>query len=115
MSDTIPRDLVISNLRDVLDEAFEHHHGIFLDQGTALFESIEALDATAASRSVSSSSASIAAHVDHLRFYLDVLERHMRGEEVGSLAVVPVGSGPRFRQQAREIGRLGFEVIPHLC
>jgi hypothetical protein len=34
---------------------------------------------------VSRSRSSIAAHVDHIRFYLDVAQRSMRGEAVGEI------------------------------
>lgn len=85
MPDTVTRDLVARNLAAVLDEAFEHHHGIFIDKGTSLFESIHGLSAAEASHAASKSSASIAAHVDHARFYLDVLEAVMRGETVGKV------------------------------
>ena len=80
MSSTLPLEQVAKELATVLDEAFEHHHGIFLDKGTSLLPSIEKLDAAGASRAVSNNSGSIAAHVDHLRFHIEVLEASMRRE-----------------------------------
>ena len=85
MPDSVSHDLIARNLTAVLDEAFEHHHGIFIDKGTSLFESIDGLSAAEASHAASKGSASIAAHVDHARFYLDVLEAVMRGETVGKV------------------------------
>ena len=85
MAEDLSRDAVVKALTAVFDEVFEHHHGIFIDKGTTLFESIGTLSAAEASRSASPRSASIAAHVDHLRFYMDVLEAHMTGKDAGTV------------------------------
>ena len=74
-----------NELFEVLDETFEQVHGIYLDKGTSLFETLATITAEEASRPVSATCASIAAQVDHVRFYLDVLERHMRHETVGTI------------------------------
>jgi hypothetical protein len=68
-----------------LDETFEQVHGIYLDGGTSLFETLETVSAEEASRPVSAKCASIAGQVEHVRFYLDVLEKHMRGEDPGKV------------------------------
>jgi hypothetical protein len=49
MSNTITLEHFTSNLFDLLDEAFESHHGIFLDKGTSLFETLENITAQEAS------------------------------------------------------------------
>ncbi len=61
------------------DEAFEKHSGVFLDKGTTLFETLARLDAATASRAVGPDSGSIAAHVEHLAFYLQVSEAYWLG------------------------------------
>lgn len=63
-----------------LTEAFESVHGIFLDRGTSLFETLETVSAEQASRPVSANCACIAAQVEHVRYYLEVLEGFIRGE-----------------------------------
>jgi hypothetical protein len=68
-----------------LDETFEHVQGIYLDKGTALFETLESLSAEDASCSVAEGSATIAAQVEHIRFYLDVLNDVMHKKEVGKV------------------------------
>lgn len=68
-----------TTLLPLFDEAFTTHAGIFLDKGTSLFETIGALDAAAASRAVGPGSASIAAHVEHVTYYLDIGERYVLG------------------------------------
>jgi hypothetical protein len=66
----------------MLDETFENVQSMFLDQGTSLFETLETIPADVASKPVSATCASIAGQVDHTRFYLDVMTRFARGEQV---------------------------------
>jgi hypothetical protein len=60
-------------LFDLLEETFESVQGIFLDRGTSFFETLESISADKASRPVSETCPSIAAQVEHTRFYLQVL------------------------------------------
>jgi hypothetical protein len=62
----------------VLDETFERVEGIYLDKGTSLFETLATVTAAEASRPISAQCASIAAQVNHVRYYLDVLMGYMR-------------------------------------
>jgi len=71
-----------TEIDDLLDETFEHVHGIYLDGGTSLFETLETISEEEASRPVSARCASLAAQVNHVRFYLEVLESYMRGNPV---------------------------------
>ena len=69
-----------------LEETFEsRHHGIYIDKGTSLLETLEPVTAEEASLRASDRTASIAAHARHVVFYTDVLLRTIRGEEVGTL------------------------------
>lgn len=77
MTRQIAVELVAKEIFEVLDEAFERHHGIFLDKGTSLFETLDGISAQQASRSAAPGTATIAAHVKHVGFYLDVLESSM--------------------------------------
>lgn len=85
MPKSIPSEAFTTPLFALLDETFEKVQGIFLDGGTSLFETLEGISAEDASRPVAPGRATIAAQVDHVRFYLDVLERYMRGESVGKV------------------------------
>lgn len=85
MSQTIAVELFTTELSTFFDETFERVHGIYLDKGTSLFETLAGISAEEASRAVSASCASIAAHVEHVRFYLEVCERDLKGEEVGKI------------------------------
>jgi hypothetical protein len=64
-----------------LEETFSKVRGIYLDKGTTLFETIDSMTAAEASEKISPNSASIAAQIDHLRFYLDVLDDYMKTQE----------------------------------
>ena len=69
----------------MFDETFEQVHGIYLDKGTSLFETLATVTPEEASRPVSAKCASIAAQVNHVRFYLDVLEQYMDGGNPGKV------------------------------
>ena len=85
MAQQIALESYTKALSGLLDETFERVHGIYLDRGTSLFETLETISAEEASRPVSATCASIAAQVEHVRFYLEVLARYARGEAVGKV------------------------------
>ena len=85
MAQQIALESYTKALAGLLDETFERVHGIYLDRGTSLFETLETISAEEASRPVSATCASIAAQVEHVRFYLEVLGRYARGETVGKV------------------------------
>ncbi|MCI0708632.1 MAG: DinB family protein [Chloroflexi bacterium] len=66
---------------ELLEETFEQVHGTYLDRGTSLFETLDTISAEMASRPVSDNCASIAAQVEHIRYYLDVLAVYMQGQK----------------------------------
>ncbi|MDQ4044979.1 MAG: hypothetical protein M3173_05970, partial [Chloroflexota bacterium] len=64
-------------------EAFTSVTGIFLDKGTSMFETLATITAEEANRPIGGGCASIAAQVNHVWFYLDLMNRMGRGEDVG--------------------------------
>jgi hypothetical protein len=64
-----------------LEETFSNVQGIYLDKGTTLFETLDGVSAAEASQAISANSATIAAQVEHVRLYLDVLDAYMRTNE----------------------------------
>ncbi|HYH86884.1 MAG TPA: hypothetical protein VEX60_15635 [Pyrinomonadaceae bacterium] len=82
MTKQIALEQFTKELFECLDETFEQHHGVYLDKGTSLFETLETVSAEQASRAVAESCPTIAAQVEHVRFFLDVLEEAMRTEAV---------------------------------
>ena len=71
-----------ASLFRILDETFENVQSMYLEGGTSLFETLEGVPATVASQPVSATCASIAGQVDQTRFYLEVMTRFARGEQV---------------------------------
>ncbi|MEO8286657.1 MAG: DinB family protein [Chloroflexota bacterium] len=82
---TIKAELFTTVLNQFFDETFEHVQGIYLDRGTSLFETLETVSAEEASRPVGGKCASIAGQVEHVRFYMDVLSKYLRGEDPGKV------------------------------
>ena len=82
MSIQIPLERFTNPLLECLDETFNEVHGIYLDKGTTLFETLDNVTAEEASRAASAKSATIAAQVEHVRFYLDVLNDFIRTNKV---------------------------------
>src|SRR5690348_11193158 len=85
MTQQIPLKLFTDELFPLLEETFQSVRGIYLDKGTSLFETLDTVSAEEASRPVSASCASIAGQVEHVRFYLQVLQDYMQQKEVGKV------------------------------
>jgi hypothetical protein len=83
MGKAIDQERFAKELFEILDETFETHHGIYLDEGTSLFETLETINASQASRPVGGKCATLAAQVAHVTFYLEVLERYMLTNDTG--------------------------------
>lgn len=77
MTQQLPVERLTFTLFGLLTETFERVHGIFLDRNTSLFETLDGITAEQASRATSDHCATLAAQVNHVRFYLDVLEEYM--------------------------------------
>src|SRR5688572_9705760 len=74
MSVQIPVERLKTTLLQFIDETFSQVHGMYLDKGTTLYETLDGVTAAEASRAAGPQSATIAAQVEHIRFYLDVLD-----------------------------------------
>ena len=83
---TVPKSTLleqwVKSIFECLDETFMEVHGIYLDKGCSLFPTLEGVSAKEASGSVSPDSATLAAQVEHVRFYLDVLNDVIRTKEI---------------------------------
>jgi hypothetical protein len=77
MSQQIQQEHFLNSLFAILEETFENHHGIFLDENTSLFQTLETVSAEEASIPVGGKCASLAAQVEHVNFYLEVMERYI--------------------------------------
>ena len=81
MSNQIPIELIKKPILMCLKETFSQVQGIYLDKGTTLFETLDGVSASEASQAITPNSATIAAQVEHVRLYLDVLDDLMRTNE----------------------------------
>ena len=81
MPNQIDTTEVARGFRFVLEETFENVHGAYLDKGTSLFETLAQICAEDASQPMGNC-ATIAAHVAHTRYYLQVLEDRMFGRDL---------------------------------
>ena len=85
MVTNIDQEHIVQDLFEILDEAFVTHHGIFLDEGTSLFETLEAITAAEASIPVGGKCATLAAQVAHVNFYLEVMEAYILKKDIGKV------------------------------
>ena len=85
MTKSISQENYTNNIFAVFEETFDKHHGVYLDKGTSLFETLDTISSEEASRPVSSHCASLAAQVTHVIFYMEVLEKVIRHQEVGKV------------------------------
>ena len=85
MPQAISPENFTNNIFAILEETFENHHGVYLDKGTSLFETLETITSEQASRPVSAHCASLAAQVTHVIFYLEVLEKASQHQEIGKV------------------------------
>ncbi len=81
MANSIDITNVVRGFRFVLVETFEEVQGAYLDKGTSLFETLEQITAEQASQPMGNC-ATIAAHVEHVHYYLKVLEDRMLGNDL---------------------------------
>lgn len=83
MTKTIPQESFSKELLAILEETFETHHGVYLDRGTSLLTTLDQISAGEASIPVGNRCATIAAQVEHVIFYLEVVARAIAGQDVG--------------------------------
>lgn len=80
---TIAQEDYTNSFFQLLEETFEgpppDTGSAYLDKGGGLFQTLEPLTAEAASTSARPGAATIAAHCEHLRFYVMALDGLMRG------------------------------------
>jgi hypothetical protein len=91
MPDPVLHTIVSKSLLTLLDEVMSQVTGYFLDRGATMFETLARISSEEASRPVSSRNASLAAQVNHVRFYFDAtIENIADADWEGSWKVGPV-------------------------
>lgn len=85
MTRYIPAEYFGNQILELMEETVERVGGRYLDRNTSLFETLATISAEEASRPVSATCATLAAQVEHVRFYLDIMINAMQKKEEGSL------------------------------
>lgn len=85
MSDGEVYERFIAFYFPAMEETFESVHGIYLDKGTSLLETLAGLTPEEASQANSPGQATIAAQVEHVCYYIEVLEGIMDGRPADSV------------------------------
>lgn len=80
MTNTNLSQLFTDALLASLEETFENANTIFLNPNTSFFETLATISAEEASQPVSASCASIAAQVEHVNFFMELLLQNAKGK-----------------------------------
>lgn len=64
----------------MLKETFEEVRGVYLDKNTSIFETLATISAQQASQPLSDNCVTIAAHVAHMTFYIEILLQLINGK-----------------------------------
>ncbi|MFC2077184.1 hypothetical protein ACFLTM_00045 [Candidatus Bipolaricaulota bacterium] len=85
MAEVMRQESFSAELLEILEEVFDTHHGVLLDKGTSLFATLDRVSADAASTPIAAGTASIATHVEHVIYYLEVLGGDIAREDIGTV------------------------------
>ena len=77
---TVPVSDIKNAIKAMLHEAFDNARGMFLDEGDALWQTLESVTAAQASVPIAPGGNSIAGQVNHMVFYFDVMAGYMRND-----------------------------------
>ncbi|MCU0465737.1 MAG: DinB family protein [Anaerolineae bacterium] len=83
MNTPVTLDYLTKAILFSLRETVEDGDGAYLDTGTSLFETLATISAAEASLPVGKTCATLAAQVDHTRFYIDVMLGRMSRTNTG--------------------------------
>lgn len=76
-------EIVAKQLKELLEETMVRGHGIFLDGGTSLLETLDAIPYEKVGKRYHGIPETIAGHVSHLIFYIRVLKEYVTGVRKG--------------------------------
>ena len=85
MSADLTTEFVKGQLIPLIKESFDEAQGAFLDKNTSLTQTLANISAAQASRSIVPGGTCIAGHVEHIRFYLKVMNDYMDGKNLEKL------------------------------
>lgn len=76
---------VTAAMMAILRETFERVDGMYLDQGTSMFETLATVSAAEASRPVAPGASNIAAQVNHTTYYIVTIGEYLQGRQPESV------------------------------
>jgi len=79
----IKNEVLTKELKVLLEETFLKHHGMYTNKGTSMFETLDSINAVAASKVFGKDRETIAGHVFHLKFYLIVAQEYLKKTRTG--------------------------------
>ena len=79
----ITKDIIRKQILELLEETFERSNGIYLDKNTSLFETIDNIPYDKVGKSFHGIPETIAGHVNHVIFFIVVLQEYITGKRTG--------------------------------
>lgn len=76
-------EMITKELLDLFEETFDKVTGFYLDQKSSLFETIESLTSEEVSRTRGNTNTTIAAQLNHILFYIIVLQEYITDKRTG--------------------------------
>jgi hypothetical protein len=80
MSRQIDGELFTKTIHALFEETFDKVEGYFLDRGTSLLETLAPISASEASYLISGNGTTIAGHIAHVHFYIQILGDYIDGK-----------------------------------
>ncbi|SYZ74761.1 conserved hypothetical protein [Candidatus Zixiibacteriota bacterium] len=116
MAKIIDSDFFLKNLMAFLEETFDRVEGIYLDRGTSLFETLQNLSAQQVSLPIAPGGTTIAAHTEHIRFYLRVIADFMRAKSYEKIDwrdswKIQIVTEPQWRELLRQLRDAHRDVV----
>ena len=76
-------NIITKEILDLFEETFEKVHGFYLDRNASIFETINNISSEEASKKRGEINTTIAGHIDHIKFYIIVLQEYITGKRTG--------------------------------
>jgi len=76
-------EIITKEILDLFEETFEKSRGFYLDKNASIFETINTISSEEASEKRGKSNTTIAGHIDHIKFYIIVLQEYITDKRTG--------------------------------
>jgi hypothetical protein len=75
--------IITKEILYLFEKTFEKAHGSYLDRDASIFETINTISSKEASKKRGDTNATIAGHIDHIKFYIIVLQEYITDKRTG--------------------------------